>query len=127
MQAILLTMVRDFLAHAHHGLVENGLRQRHTATTACPYFRTGLDLGDCSASAILHAVDHIAFGDVVTGTDLRTVIPGRMNQYTPRQNWYNDTHRSSAFSSPPFCAPRINWLGGISSSFWSFTIWFSFR
>jgi NAD(P)H-nitrite reductase large subunit len=25
----------------------------------------------------------------------------------------NDTHRSSAFSSPPFCAPRIFLLGGM--------------
>jgi hypothetical protein len=42
------------------------LDERHAASTSCPSFRTSLYIADGFASAILDALHHIAFGDVVT-------------------------------------------------------------
>ena len=54
-------IVLDFVAHAFHGLVEDCLNQWHAATTACASFGTCLHVSDRLASAVLYAVNDIAF------------------------------------------------------------------
>lgn len=67
-------MVRNFLSHFEHGLVEDGLHQRHASTTPSTCFCTGLDLSDCRTSSTLDVLNHITLSHIVTGTDLGTVI-----------------------------------------------------
>jgi hypothetical protein len=67
-------VVFDLIAHALHGLVEDRLDQGHAATTACAGFCASLDFSDGLASAVLDAVDHIAFGDVVARADLSVIV-----------------------------------------------------
>lgn len=69
-----LTVVRHFLSHLKHGLVEDGLRQRHTATTTSTSLGAGLDFTHGLASSVLDRFDHITLGHIVTRADLNAVI-----------------------------------------------------
>ena len=102
-----LTVVRYFLSHIQHCLVENRLNQRHTATAAGSGLGAGLDFANGLASPTLDIFSHIALGHVVTGADLGAVIAAQVSVGSPI-NCCGDTYRSSAFSSPSFCAPKMN-------------------
>lgn len=58
-------MVLDLVAHGRHGLVENGLDERHAATAASAGFGARLDIADALAGSVFSSINYIAFGDVV--------------------------------------------------------------
>lgn len=68
------TMVRYFLTHVQHGLVEDRLHQRHTATTTIPCFRARLNLANRLACTTLDIFDYVPFCDIVARADLSVVV-----------------------------------------------------
>jgi hypothetical protein len=67
-------VVRHLLSHLKHGLVEDRLHQRHTATATSASLGAGLDFTHGLASTILDGLDHITLGHIVTRADLHAVI-----------------------------------------------------
>lgn len=59
-------MVFDFVTHRRHRLVEDSLDERHAASASGASFGARLDIADRLAGAVFHAVNDIAFRDVVT-------------------------------------------------------------
>ena len=67
-------VVLDFLTHGGHGLVEDGLDERHTAATSCAGFGAGFDVADRLASSVFHGCSDVAFQNVVAGAHLGVII-----------------------------------------------------
>jgi hypothetical protein len=72
-----LTMVRDFLSHSFHCLIEDGLNYRHASSTPGSSFSMRFDLADCLAGSVRDTAHQVAFGDIVAGADLCVIIPER--------------------------------------------------
>jgi hypothetical protein len=67
-------MVRNFLTHVQHGLVEDRLHERHAsaATSAC--LSAQFDICYGLASAALDALDHVTLCHIVARANLGVVI-----------------------------------------------------
>jgi hypothetical protein len=68
------TMVRYFLTHVQHGLVEDRLHQWHTATTTTPCFRARLNLANSLACTTLDIFNDVPFCDIVARAYLGVVV-----------------------------------------------------
>jgi hypothetical protein len=70
-----LTLVRDFLSHSSHCLIEDRLNYRHATSTPSPSLSMRFDLTDCLAGSIRDAIYQATFGDIVARADLCVIIP----------------------------------------------------
>lgn len=70
-----LTVIGDFGAHRLHLLIKDGLHKWHAASTAGSSFCTRFDLAYTFAGTVLSHFYHVAFCNVMAGTDLCIIIP----------------------------------------------------
>ena len=67
-------MVKHFVAHLLHSLVEYRSDQWHTSTTACTSFRARFYFAERLAFAFFDDTCHVAFRDIVTGAYLGVIF-----------------------------------------------------
>jgi hypothetical protein len=66
-------IVLDFVTHRLHGLVEDGLNEGHAASAPGTSFGARLDVADALTCAVFGGLDHVTFGNIVTGANLGVV------------------------------------------------------
>jgi hypothetical protein len=74
-------VVRNFLTHVQHGLVEDGLNERHATTAASACLGARFDICYGLASPTLDVLDHITLGHIVARANLGVVVAFRTSQF----------------------------------------------